>query len=145
MVGNLQMVIHTPLINVQFPANAFLVYSVMIQVATFDFLPTDDIYPIFFTELPEDSPFTDKFDRMNIGSRYLVMNMGTMFLIFTFYAVLYVLYPFFFCCARNFKFKRCKACRKKTKPWLFYNHTIVFVQEGFLDFLIGAAINLIML
>ena len=95
MVNNLQLLLHAPLINVQFPANAFMVFDVMISVATFEILPTDDIFPMFFPDLPEDSPFTNKFDSLNIGSRYLVMNLGTMFVILSGYLILYLLYPIF--------------------------------------------------
>ena len=52
MVNNLQIVLHAPLMNLQFPANAFLIYDVMISVATFDILPTDAIFPNFFRDLP---------------------------------------------------------------------------------------------
>ena len=95
MINNLQLLVHSPLINVQFPANAFMLFDVMISVATFEILPTDDIFPVFFSKLPEDSALTDNFDRMNFGSRYLVMNLGTMFLILSGYLVLYLLYPIF--------------------------------------------------
>ena len=89
------MVLHAPLINLQFPANAHMIYAVMISVGTFDFLPTDDIYPYLFPGLPEDDPFNDKFDDMDIGSTYLVINMGTMLLILSFYLLLFALYPCF--------------------------------------------------
>ena len=49
MINNLQIAIHSPLINVQFPGNAFMIYEVMITVATFDILPTDDFYPYFLS------------------------------------------------------------------------------------------------
>jgi len=64
MVNNMQIVLHAPLLNLQFPANAFLLYEVMINVATFDILPTDDIFLEFFPNLPEDDPYTEKFDRL---------------------------------------------------------------------------------
>ena len=51
MINNLQMIIHAPLINIQFPGNAFMLYEVMIPVATFDILPTDDIFPEMFPKL----------------------------------------------------------------------------------------------
>ena len=143
MVNNLQLLLHSPLINVQFPANAFMVFNVMVSVATFEILPTDDIFPIFFPELPDDSPFNDKFDRMNIGSRYLVMNLGTMFVILCGYLVLYLLYPIF-----NFlrNDSQCGAkWQKKLHPMLFWNHAIIFLQEGFLDIIIGTSINLAIL
>ena len=143
MLNNLQLVLHSPLINVQFPANAFLVFDVMISVATFDLLPTDLILPELFTNLPEDDPFTDKFDRLGIGSRFLVMNMGTMLLIFMFYIILYFIYP----CVRFFRhdIKCCKKTAKKLKPMLFWNHSILFLLEGYLDILIAAFINLVFL
>ena len=42
------MIIHTPLIEVQFPGLAFLLYEAMISVASFDILPSDDILPELF-------------------------------------------------------------------------------------------------
>ena len=51
MINNLQMIIHAPLINIQFPGNAFMLYEVMIPVATFDILPTDDMFPVMFPKL----------------------------------------------------------------------------------------------
>ena len=95
MVNNMQIVLHTPLMNLQFPANAFLIYDMMISVATFDIIPTDDIFPNFFPDLPDENPFTDKFDRLNVGSRFLIMNMGTMLIIFGFYVLLFIVYPCF--------------------------------------------------
>ena len=64
MVNNLQMIMHAPLINVQFPGNAFMIYEVMIPIATFEILPTDKIYPLFLPGLPETDAYTDKFERI---------------------------------------------------------------------------------
>ena len=65
MVNNLQMVMNSPLINVSFPANAFMIYEVMITIASFDILPTDDIFPLFFPSLPPiDSPYDELFERL---------------------------------------------------------------------------------
>ena len=92
MVNNLQIIIHSPLINVQFPGNAFMIYDVMIAVATFDILPTDDFFPDIFTGLPEEDAFNDKFDRLNYGSVFCIMNLGTILIVFVFYLLLYLLY-----------------------------------------------------
>ena len=140
MINNLQMVLHAPLINLQFPANAQMIYAIMISVGTFDFLPTDDFYPYFFPKLPEDNAFNDKFSDMNIGSTFLVMNMGTMLMILTFYLILYTIYP----CAKFLRkeLKCAKKLHKSIKPMLFWNHSIIFIQEGFLDILIASAINM---
>jgi len=135
--------VHSPLINVQFPANAFLLYDVMISVATFDILPTDDIFPTFFPSLPEDDAFSEKFDRLQIGSRYLVMNMGTMLMIFCFYLSLYFVYPCVKFCRNDAK---CASkLTKKLKGMIFWNHSILFLQEGLFDILLAGAVNLFFL
>ena len=127
--------------NVQFPANAFMIYDVMISVATFDVLPTDDIFPSFFSDLPEEDPFSEKFDRLNIGSRFLIMNMGTMLLIFIFYFALFLAYPF--CRALRHDAKCARKNTKRIHEMLFWSHPILFLQEGYLDFLMAAAINMV--
>ena len=68
------------------------------------------------------------------------MNMGTMLIILTFYLILYTIYP----CVRFLKdeISCCKKMEKVTSNMLFWNHAILFLQEGFLDILIAAAINI---
>ena len=68
MINNLQIIIHAPLINIQFPGNAFMLYEVMITVATFNILPTDDMFPSVFPDLTEEEPFSDKFERLDYGN-----------------------------------------------------------------------------
>ena len=89
-----------------------MIFEVMISVATFDILPTDDWFPIVLTELPEEDPYSDKFDRLNYGSVFTIMNMGTMLLIFIYYSVLYLIYPFASLLSGNLK------CAKKLKDKL---------------------------
>ena len=117
-----------------------MIYEVMITVATFDILPTDDMFPEVLSEFPEEDPYTDKFDRLNYGWIFCVMNMGTMLIIFLVYCLLYLIYPI----AKFFGkyFKRAKKFKKKLKKMLFWNHAIVFIQEGCLEILISAVINL---
>lgn len=45
MINNLQMVVNYPMINIQFPGNAFGLFNSLIMIASFDFLPTDSFYP----------------------------------------------------------------------------------------------------
>ena len=118
-----------------------MIYEVMITVATFDILPTDDVFPEIFTLLPEEDAFTDKFDRLNYGSTFCIMNMGTMLIIFLGYTVLYFVY--FLCKLLSPVSKKAKKISKKLNKMLFWNHAIVFLQEGFLEILIAAVINFV--
>ena len=77
MINNMQVVIVTPLMSVNFPGNALLLYNKFITVATFDFLPTDDIY-IYLWDFPDDEPFNDKFDMLGYGCQYIINNLGTL-------------------------------------------------------------------
>ena len=125
MVNNLQIIIHSPLINVQFPGNAFMIYEVMITVATFDILPTDDMFPLVLSEFPDEDAYTDKFDRLNYGSIFCVMNMGTMLIIFLVYMSLYTFYAIL--SLLGLVFKKARKMKKKLAKSLFWNHAIVFL------------------
>ena len=100
----------------------------MIAVATFDILPTDDLFPEIFTQLPEEDAYTDKFDRLNYGSVFCIMNLGTMLVIFLTYLLLYLIYALVtfvgkaLCCK-----KRANRLRSYLSAMLFWNHAIVFL------------------
>jgi hypothetical protein len=44
-IGFLQLVVFMPLIGIMFPANAKILTDALTAIATFDMLPTDDIFP----------------------------------------------------------------------------------------------------
>ena len=67
MINNLQIVITTPLMQVNFPGNALIVYKKMILVATFDFLPTSEIYNHFWS-LDDPDAFNDQFNMVGYGN-----------------------------------------------------------------------------
>ena len=39
MMTGLQLIVHSPLINVQFPANAFVVFKELMKLSTYDIVP----------------------------------------------------------------------------------------------------------
>ena len=127
MVNTLQIIIHIPLIAVQIPGNASMIYDVMIPVATFDILPTEDNFPKIFPMLPleDEEAYTENFERLSYGSNFVIMNLGTMFVVFTFYLALYMLYPILYVLGKWFK--RPLRWRKKLDEMLYWNHLIVFL------------------
>ena len=92
MINNLQMIMHAPLINVQFPGNAFMIYEVMIPIATFEIIPTDKIYPLLLPGLPETDAFSLKFERLGFEWQFTVMNMGMLLIGLIWFGLLYLLY-----------------------------------------------------
>jgi hypothetical protein len=84
-IGFLQLVVFMPLINIMFPANAKLVNDSVMSIATFDLLPTDDIYPVIFDfELDAEEPLNDQWDACDFGTKNFIMNMGSLYLVFVY-------------------------------------------------------------
>lgn len=81
MMAGMQLIVHTPLINVQFPANAFMFYEELIKLATYEFLPTQDIFPLFM-DLPDRGSFNEKFERLDYGYFYSTMILGSILIVF---------------------------------------------------------------
>lgn len=136
------MIVSTPLINVVYPGNAFNLFSVMITIATFDILPTDKFYPYLFPLPENDLPFNDNFDNMGFGSTYFVGNFGSALLFIIWLSLMYLLYPVCVCCGRNPKKKWCRRKAEGMKNNLFWNGTVLFIVEAYLDIIICCLINL---
>ena len=89
---SLQVLIHTPLMNLYFPGSCFLIYSEMIKVVNFDFLPSGPILS-HLTKLEDRAPIEDRFDRFgNYGNVYLILSMGTLFIFFLWHCFIFVAY-----------------------------------------------------
>ena len=54
-------------------------FQQMVNIATFDIIPKDDWYPVWFS-LPIDEPLNDRFADLGLGSKFFIMNFGTLFL-----------------------------------------------------------------
>ena len=111
----------------------------MIIIGTFDFLPTDDIYPIFLPSLSDSEPYSAKFDRVGISHAYLVMNLGSLLIFFLIQILLYIVYfPMKFAATKI----RCAAkFEKKIRSNIFWNPSIILVQEAYLDLIFCVVIN----
>ena len=77
MLNGLQLLVHLPLFNLKFPANASYMLNFSIHVATFDFLPIESIWWIF--DFPEKGAFNLSFYSSGYEYVNLIENMGTCF------------------------------------------------------------------
>lgn len=136
------MTVSTPLINVSFPGNAFVVFSAMITIATFDILPTDKFFPYFFPLPEEDEPLNERFDYLGFRSTYFVGNFGSALIGLLILMLMYITYPVLFCCGRNPALKWCKRKAESIRNDLFWNGTLLFVIEAYLDILTCCLINI---
>lgn len=91
-MGFMQLVVFMPLLDVKFPPTALILYGKIINIVTFDILPTDDIYPYIFN-LPESDPISTAFEDFDYGTTDYVYNMGSMLIIGS---VLLIQFPIYY-------------------------------------------------
>ena len=81
MINVMQIIVHMPLLNVFFPANASFFYSLIIEISNFDLIPPSWLNAIkskifkFSEEEPEES-----FTKMGYDSKSCIENLGSMFM-----------------------------------------------------------------
>ena len=96
MINNLQFTMHTPLLDINFPANANLVFNFIISIVTFDVFPSEDALNQIF-QFPEASPYNERFDEIGYGSTNIIFNLGSnnffIWIFFSFAFMTFAIYP----------------------------------------------------
>ena len=108
----------------------------MILVASFEIIPTERIYPLFMT-FPVEETFNEKFDRLDYDSYYWVMNMGTLGILMM---IILLNYPVYFL----MKCIKCNCAKNIRNSWehgLFWNHSILFLKEAYLELIISCVVQ----
>ena len=133
LVTSIQLMVHTPLLNVQFPANAFVLYEELIKLVMFELFPAQDIFPKYM-DFPDRGYFNEKFERLDYGSFYSIMLLGTVFLI-----MLWMLMLYFLCLL----IAMCRMCclwpqniLRSLKKQLFCKQWVIFSYATFLEIII---------
>lgn len=90
LLNELQLLIHMPIFSITFPANAMTFYGSIAQIAQFDVIDTtEDVNLVAFFGLDEaEEPYSVGFELLGYGARNLIINLGSIFLIWC--AVLFV-------------------------------------------------------
>ena len=78
------------------PANTGLFFNVLMQIAAFEFLDTDDWYQRLINK--ETKPLTENFGIMGFDSMWFINNMGSMGVLTLFIPIIYLLYAMTKCC-----------------------------------------------
>ena len=99
MITGVQLVVHSPLLNIQFPGNAFVIYEELIGMVTYEFLPTSDIFPHYF-DFPDRGSLNDRFERLDYGSFYSIMMLGCIFLAIIWMLFLYIVFLVLLVCRK---------------------------------------------
>ena len=90
MLNGLQLMAHLPLLKIDFPGNVSGLLGAVVNVVTFDIIPTDLFFPFFFGD-HEGESFNLQFQSTGYESAYLIENMGTIWLISHVFGLLFFL------------------------------------------------------
>ena len=142
MINGLQLFVHFPMFDIEFPMFAQAIVSQLITIASFDVLPTDDLFLAMGApeeDEPEEGDLNYKAYNIGYESNILIVNLGTLFITL----IVMLSCPICIFCTRPYKQKSRWLNRKHESigPSLRGNMWIRFVMEAFLDISISGTIN----
>jgi hypothetical protein len=135
MLGFLQLVVYLPLVSVKFPPTALLLYNQLIQIITFDLLPTDDFYPLIFA-FPEATNLNVPFADFDFG-RFFIMNMGSLFIVII---VTLLQFPIYYIA----KAVGCKKVQNYYAESQFWTTPLDVIMGSYIEIVFACCINYLM-
>ena len=132
----MQDLVYLPLSTVKFPATTMYLYSKIIEVVTFDILPTDDWYAAWFN-FPKAVPFSPAFEAFDFWSTNFIISVGSMWI---FGIIMLLKYPLFYL-IRGSKYRVFRWLEKSMREGLFWESPVDFMLTGYIDFTIAVLQN----
>lgn len=137
-INSLQILVYLPLFWVKFPANASTFTAFLLDIATFDMVPSEEINGEVFV-LPDDEPYNVNFQQSKIDSKYAIMILGTILYILFIYLLLVVIERIW---ARVvLKYPRTAARHKKLHDFLYWTGLNTLALEVYLDLALAGSLN----
>ena len=140
MINTQQIIVVMPLFNTNIPANAGMFFGFIMNLASFNLLPTDEFYHSYMVMSKDPGALNSNFEDQGYGSVYLLQNLGTLLVailtIPIFVGLYYLMKPFTRCSTRIQK------VHLKLKNYLFWSHQIQVIFESYSVICMCALINL---
>ena len=141
MINSQQLLVTLPMFNQQIPANAGLFYGFIMDVASFDLLPTERFYDTYLSLKDEASnSLNSNFESLGYSSMYFLRNMGTLMLVLLslpFLVVVQLILKYVF---RNSK--RVTIFERRLSKSLYWNYVIQVIFESYSVLCMCVLINL---
>ena len=137
-INQLQLIVLIPLCNIPMPANAKILFTLLMQAAAFDYYDTDDIYKQLL-KVEETPARSTNFSLSGFESMWFIINLGTL-------AAIIVLFPLSYF-AREFlelvfgNISCCRRVAKSMKQDLYWNAPLRMIIESYLSMSISCFIN----
>ena len=132
LLNDLGLLIHMPIFDITFPANAMTFYGAIAQVAQFDLIDTQEtINLVAFFGLDEgEEPYSVGFELLGYGARNFIINLGSVFLIWAVLLFAIVLSLPFLLASRWSETAR--VVYKAFSDWVYWNVPLrLFLQSLF--------------
>jgi hypothetical protein len=130
VIGFLQLIVFLPIVNVKFPAIAEEVNVELIQVATFQLIDTDEIFPLILDlDTKEEKPYNSRFNTCGFGGTNFVMTLGSLYIVFMW--LLFKLVILATTC--GFKNKYCLKVRHFFTSHLLWSEVIDYMLQSYID------------
>lgn len=69
MINSLQLIVYCYLFRIAFPANAAIFYKMLLTIACFDVVDSEQV--LYFFNFSESDPYNSKFEEIDIFSKIL--------------------------------------------------------------------------
>ncbi|TNV87552.1 hypothetical protein FGO68_gene2096 [Halteria grandinella] len=137
MINVMQLIVHMPLMNLVFPANAVLFYNFIIDISNFDILPVDSMENKLFKFT--DSPSQPWFEQLGYNQNPFLQNMGSMMIYVCVYLGLSLSVPFIgYIKGRNSILAKLYTYLREN---FFFNSFLRLFLEGYMQFSICSLIS----
>ena len=77
-IRTISMIVHLLSIKLNCPDTTTILFSELFEIVSFDFLPTKDFYEEIFNF--DNVPISESLDIMGYASQYIIINLGTVFI-----------------------------------------------------------------
>ena len=109
-------------------------------VAAFDIFDFDDAVHKAFRIEPTD-PIDSNFEAIGFDSKYILVNMGSLFIFYVFYATMFCcVTPISRCCKR--RCNRCHQCSTRLKRYTYWSALITLLNESLIILAVCVLINI---
>lgn len=132
--------VHLTLNDIEIPGNVAYFYGYLMQVASFNVFPTDELFDWLFNFKPSE-PVTARFEALGYETKYFVKNMGVVFLVGVIFVILLALIP----CLKAMNLIHKFSATDKVESWLYktlcWNLILRFLIESYILIAISSFIN----
>jgi hypothetical protein len=140
MINTQQIIVLMPLFTIKLPPNAGVFFGFIMQIASFDILPTEGFYDKYFN-MDDTTAINENFESVGLTSTLFLYNVGSLIVVILsiplLLFVVLLMKPFRRCSGRINRY------HNKLSRYMMWGHPITVMQESYTVALICAMLNVV--